>query len=206
VVGGIRRIEPHGLPERGLGLGQPVQGEQGPAEVGLVAGPVRAEPHRFPQLGPGLGRAVQPVQDPAEMFYESDCVLPHREAAWILLTERLRQAAEYCEPDGPCAPAVADGLDAVRSSLSGIARSLEAHLPARDLPTGTPAPAVPDQRNAYPGEQVTIFDNRGICQHSGLCTDQLATAFRTKQEPFVAPSGARMDELIRAVRDCPSGR
>ncbi len=64
---------------------------------------------------------------------------------------------------------------------------------------------VPDQRDTYPGEQVTIFDNRGICQHSGLCTDRLATAFRTSQEPFVAPSGARMDELVRAVRDCPSG-
>jgi CDGSH-type Zn-finger protein/truncated hemoglobin YjbI len=64
---------------------------------------------------------------------------------------------------------------------------------------------VPDQRDTYPGEQVTIFDNRGICQHSGLCTDRLATAFRTAADPFVAPSGARMDELIRAVRDCPSG-
>jgi CDGSH-type Zn-finger protein/truncated hemoglobin YjbI len=64
---------------------------------------------------------------------------------------------------------------------------------------------VPDQRDTYPGEQVTIFDNRGICQHSGLCTDRLATAFRTGTEPFVAPSGARMDELVRAVRDCPSG-
>ena len=64
---------------------------------------------------------------------------------------------------------------------------------------------VPDQRDVYPGEQVTIFDNRGICQHSGLCSDRVATAFRTKEEPFVAPSGARMDELVRAVRDCPSG-
>jgi CDGSH-type Zn-finger protein/truncated hemoglobin YjbI len=347
-----------------------------------------------------------------ELFYESDTVLPHREAAWILLTERLRQAAEYCEPGGPCTPAVADQLAAVRSSLTEIARSLEAHLPARDLPPETPASAeplqdllaraadfyrtaqsftghatdllsnlgdlirsvypvvlatqddartvarmvnsvlrplaealptpetvpgalpapdepwtlwdaalhatrlrarygrsappglleataalqdlaigqaspserakriaaltdqmerlrpgimtakngpylvtnaaavrdhlgeqltlppqlalcrcgasalkpfcdgthatsgftddkdpkrVPDQRDTYPGEQVTIFDNRGICQHSGLCTDRAATAFRTKAEPFVAPSGARMDELIRAVRDCPSG-
>jgi len=64
---------------------------------------------------------------------------------------------------------------------------------------------VPDQRDTYPGQQVTIFDNRGICQHSGLCTDRLATAFRTATEPFVAPSGARMDEIVRAVRDCPSG-
>ena len=375
-------------------------------------------------------------------------MLPHREAAWILITERLRQAAEFCEPGGPCTPEVAGALAAVHSSLTEIARSLEAHLPARDIPAETPAPAeplpdllaraadfyrtgqsftshdndllfslsdlirsvylvvlssqddartvarlvnsvlrplaealpapetpstpdvppadvppadappapstssapdvppaaeasalwgatqfatrlrtdyapsvppglleavaalqdlalrqapeaeraqrgvrgvvppepterlavladqmrhlppgimtakdgpylvtnaaavrtplgepltlppqlalcrcgasamkpfcdgthatsgftdgkdpkrVPDQRDTYPGEQVTIFDNRGICQHSGLCTDRAATAFRTSQEPFVAPSGARMDELVRAVRDCPSG-
>jgi CDGSH-type Zn-finger protein/truncated hemoglobin YjbI len=72
--------------------------------------------------------------------------------------------------------------------------------------TGAKDPSrVPDRRDTYPGLQVTIFDNRGICQHSGFCTDQLATAFRQGQEPFVAPSGGRMDDLIRAVRDCPSG-
>ncbi len=64
---------------------------------------------------------------------------------------------------------------------------------------------VPDRLDTYPGVQVTVLDNRGTCQHSGLCTDRLATVFRAGQEPFVAPSGARMDEIIRAVRDCPSG-
>jgi CDGSH-type Zn-finger protein/truncated hemoglobin YjbI len=64
---------------------------------------------------------------------------------------------------------------------------------------------VPDREDTYVGQQVTILDNRGTCQHSGLCTDRLATVFRTKEEPFVAPSGGRMDEIIRAVRDCPSG-
>ncbi|MDQ6837771.1 MAG: (4Fe-4S)-binding protein [Actinomycetota bacterium] len=52
---------------------------------------------------------------------------------------------------------------------------------------------------------MTIFDNRGICQHSGRCTDRLATVFRAGTDPFVAPSGGRADEIIRAVRDCPSG-
>jgi CDGSH-type Zn-finger protein/truncated hemoglobin YjbI len=376
-----------------------------------------------------------------ELFYESDYVLPHREAAWILLTERIREAAAFCEPGTPCDPPVVDALDAVRSGLNEIADALAVHLPARAAPP-TPAPAedlatllaraddfyrtvlafashddpalsgvaaqltsaygalqahradartaarlvnsvlrplattlpgtppapqpskpqatqatqaptapqepqtaqapaapqeplapqepppslwdvavaatalraslgtsappglieavaalqdlavrqapagdranliaqlgqlqralppaivtakngpylvtnvpavrtplgetltlppqlalcrcgasatkpfcdgthagtgftdakdpnrVPDQRDTYPGQQITIFDNRGICQHSGLCTDRLATAFRTATEPFVAPSGARMDELMRAVRDCPSG-
>jgi truncated hemoglobin YjbI/uncharacterized Fe-S cluster protein YjdI len=64
---------------------------------------------------------------------------------------------------------------------------------------------VADRRDEYVGQQVTVLDNRGICQHSGLCTDRLPVVFRAGQEPFVAPSGGRMDEIIRAVRDCPSG-
>jgi CDGSH-type Zn-finger protein/truncated hemoglobin YjbI len=64
---------------------------------------------------------------------------------------------------------------------------------------------VPDRRDTYDGVQITILDNRGTCQHSGLCSDRLAAVFRVDQEPFVAPSGGRMDEIIRAVRDCPSG-
>jgi CDGSH-type Zn-finger protein/truncated hemoglobin YjbI len=64
---------------------------------------------------------------------------------------------------------------------------------------------VPDRLDTYVGQQVTILDNRGICQHSGLCTDRLSAVFRQAEEPFVAPSGGRMDEIIRAVRDCPSG-
>jgi CDGSH-type Zn-finger protein/truncated hemoglobin YjbI len=342
-----------------------------------------------------------------ELFYESDYVLPHREAAWVLLVERIRQAADFCEPGAPCDQHVTDGLREVRANLTGIADALAVHLPARYAPeppagdpgpllagaadyyrTGLafaasddparsglaalltsayqlaqhsdprtvarlvtsvlrplaealPAPAdqpatptpqqpspslwdlavtattlrarlgagappglleasatlqdlavnqapvaeqpqriadlgllqrelspaivtakdgpylvtnitvlrtplggeipvppqlalcrcgasalkpfcdgshatsgftdgkdpdrVPDQRDTYPGQQVTIFDNRGICQHSGLCSDRAPTAFRTGAEPFVAPSGARLDELVRAVRDCPSG-
>ena len=77
---------------------------------------------------------------------------------------------------------------------------------ARNGFTGAKDPKrVPDQRDTYPGQQVTILDNRGLCQHSGFCTGRLSTVFRTAQEPFVAPSGGRMDEIIRAVRDCPSG-
>ena len=62
----------------------------------------------------------------------------------------------------------------------------------------------PDRRDAYAGVQLTVFDNRGICQHSGFCSDRLASVFHT-EGVFVTPSGGRMDEIIRAVRDCPSG-
>ena len=64
---------------------------------------------------------------------------------------------------------------------------------------------VPDRTDTYAGQQVTILDNRGICQHSGFCTDRLASVFHVEGDPFVTPSGGRLDEIIRAVRDCPSG-
>jgi CDGSH-type Zn-finger protein len=64
---------------------------------------------------------------------------------------------------------------------------------------------VPDRRDEYDGVGVQIFDNRGICAHSGFCTDRLASVFHVGKEPFVTPSGGRMDEIIQAVRACPSG-
>ncbi len=62
-----------------------------------------------------------------------------------------------------------------------------------------------DRLDAYSGLQLTVTDNRGTCAHSGFCTDRAPTAFRTDAEPFVAPAGARADEIQRAARDCPSG-
>ncbi len=64
---------------------------------------------------------------------------------------------------------------------------------------------VPDRLDVYEGQHITLTDNRGTCAHSGFCTDRAPTAFRTATEPFIAPSGARADELVRAARDCPSG-
>ncbi|MGW1988520.1 CDGSH iron-sulfur domain-containing protein [Embleya sp. NPDC001921] len=64
---------------------------------------------------------------------------------------------------------------------------------------------VPDERHTHPGNPVEVTDNRGLCAHSGLCTDRLSSVFRQKEEPFVAPSGGRMDEIVRTVRACPSG-
>ncbi len=64
---------------------------------------------------------------------------------------------------------------------------------------------VPDRRDAYRGQQITILDNRGICAHSGFCTDRVPAVFHSGSEPFVTPSGGRMDEIVRAARACPSG-
>lgn len=64
---------------------------------------------------------------------------------------------------------------------------------------------IADLRRQYNGQQATIFDNRGLCAHSGFCTDRLNTVFHLGAEPFVTPSGGRLDDIMRAVRRCPSG-
>jgi CDGSH-type Zn-finger protein/truncated hemoglobin YjbI/ferredoxin len=64
---------------------------------------------------------------------------------------------------------------------------------------------VGDRQDTYVGQQLTVLDNRGTCAHSGFCTDRLASVFHQGDEAFVTPSGARMDDIIRAVRACPSG-
>ena len=106
-----------------------------------------------------------------------------------------RRGAARCRPSSRCAGAAPRRLKPFCDGTHATSGFTDGKDPNR----------VPDQRDTYPGQQVTIFDNRGICQHSGLCTDRVPTAFRTDAEPFVAPSGGRLDELVRAVRDCPSG-
>ncbi|MEY9864275.1 CDGSH-type Zn-finger protein/truncated hemoglobin YjbI [Catenulispora sp. GAS73] len=62
-----------------------------------------------------------------------------------------------------------------------------------------------DRLDTYEGVEVTIQDNRGVCAHSGFCTDRLASVFHVNEEPFITPSGGRVDDIVRAVRSCPSG-
>ncbi|WP_256840823.1 CDGSH iron-sulfur domain-containing protein [Ornithinimicrobium cryptoxanthini] len=66
---------------------------------------------------------------------------------------------------------------------------------------------VADRRDVYVGVGITVLDNRGICAHSGVCTDTLPGVFHTSSsgQPFVTPSGGRVDDIIRVVRSCPSG-
>jgi hypothetical protein len=60
-----------------------------------------------------------------ELFYQSGYLLPHRDAAWTLLGERIREAAalaELVKRDGP--PDVATRLDPIAPALLGLAHTL----------------------------------------------------------------------------------
>ena len=64
---------------------------------------------------------------------------------------------------------------------------------------------VPDRLDRHEGVELTVLDNRGTCAHSGFCTDRVPTVFHQGHGPFVTPSGARMDDIVHAIRACPSG-
>ena len=68
------------------------------------------------------------------------------------------------------------------------------------IETGTSAP--PD---AYRGKRVTIHDDRAICAHSGVCTDNLAAVFRLGKEPWIDAEAADAEQIIAIVQRCPSG-
>ena len=64
---------------------------------------------------------------------------------------------------------------------------------------------VEDKRDNYRGKQITIHDNRGICAHAGYCTDGLSSVFRLREEPWIHPDAASVDQIIATIQKCPSG-
>ena len=147
---------------------------------GAPAGPAAAAAARAARAGPGgHGRPVPGDQRAADR-------LPGRAHPGPAPVAPPQLA--LCRCGGSAIKPLCDGTHA-RNGFSG------AKDPKR----------VPDRQDSYPGPDVTILDNRGLCQHSGFCSDRLPGVFRAGQEPFVAPGGGRLDEIIHAVRDCPSG-
>jgi hypothetical protein len=59
-----------------------------------------------------------------ELFYESDYVLPHQHAAWLVLEERLRDARAFCKRIAVQRGELAEVLAPVGASLDNFAESL----------------------------------------------------------------------------------
>jgi hypothetical protein len=59
-----------------------------------------------------------------ELFYESDYVLPHQHAAWLVLEERLRDAAAFCKRIAVQRGELDEVLAPVGASLDNFAESL----------------------------------------------------------------------------------
>ena len=224
---------PHDAARAGTGLltalgalpgpgGQPAAGDP---DAAAAAGRLREAVLAATRLRAGLGRSCPPELTEAVAALQ-DLLLrvapPRQGAAWrddLWRAQSSLPASIQAARNGPYlvtnAPTVmnhlgiaaqpAPQLALCRCGASAVKPACDGTCHANGFSDAKGPERVADRRDTYPGQQVTIFDNRGICQHSGYCTDRLPTVFRTDNDPFVAPSGGRMDEIIRAARDCPSG-
>jgi len=64
---------------------------------------------------------------------------------------------------------------------------------------------VPDRLDDYVGEHITIHDNRGVCAHSGYCTDNSPAVFKREKEPWIYPDADDADKTATTIKMCPSG-
>jgi hypothetical protein len=105
-----------------------------------------------------------------ELFYENDYLMPHRNAAWALLEERLREAVNFGELIQKSSDQrVASELESVLTALSGVADSVGSHFgdwgavsrfAARDpAKESTAASDTARDRKEQMGEQVTYEQN-----------------------------------------------
>ncbi|MCH7477787.1 MAG: CDGSH iron-sulfur domain-containing protein [SAR324 cluster bacterium] len=62
-----------------------------------------------------------------------------------------------------------------------------------------------DKRVAYEGAELTIFDDRTICSHAAVCTDNLPSVWKLGEEPWIDPNGGETARIIAIVERCPSG-
>ena len=63
---------------------------------------------------------------------------------------------------------------------------------------------MPDKIEHYEGEKITIHDNRGVCAHSGFCTDNIPTVWRMGLKPWIDPNGSDSIEIEAVTKLCPS--
>lgn len=64
---------------------------------------------------------------------------------------------------------------------------------------------VPDHVDEYPGEDITVYFNRGVCSHRGICYEELPTVFSMEKKAPVTPDNDTVDRIIDICQRCPSG-
>jgi hypothetical protein len=99
------------------------------ASVALMGGVLRPLGELITTLPVGPQHPRRTAGPSFELFYEDDDLLPHRQSAWVLLEERLRDASSFCHVVSKDSPEpVATALEPAGRALRAIADSLAAHF------------------------------------------------------------------------------
>lgn len=62
-----------------------------------------------------------------------------------------------------------------------------------------------DRVDTYIGKNITIYDNRSVCSHRGICYDDLKEVFQMAGNMRIDPDGATVEKIIDICERCPSG-
>ena len=57
----------------------------------------------------------------------------------------------------------------------------------------------------YSKDDVTVYWDSDKCIHSGNCVNSLKDVFNPQNRPWINMQGAPSEEIIRVVKNCPSG-
>ncbi len=57
----------------------------------------------------------------------------------------------------------------------------------------------------YRGKDIDVYYNLEICNHTGICSRENEILFDPSNRPWIMVDMAPVDEVIRVVRECPTG-
>lgn len=60
-------------------------------------------------------------------------------------------------------------------------------------------------KKEYNNGDITVVWHSAICVHSGMCVKNLPEVFQPKTSPWVKMDAASSEEIVEAVKKCPSG-
>ncbi len=60
-------------------------------------------------------------------------------------------------------------------------------------------------KKEYSNGEVTIIWQNNLCIHSANCVKNLSSVFKPKESPWINLDNATTNEIIEAVKKCPSG-
>ncbi len=58
----------------------------------------------------------------------------------------------------------------------------------------------------YTGENIDVYFNTAICQHSGNCVRGNGKLFNLKRKPWIMPDEVDVTTVVKVIDTCPSGR
>ncbi len=57
----------------------------------------------------------------------------------------------------------------------------------------------------YEATEITVTFDPNVCSHAAKCVKGLPSVFNIKQQPWIQPDAASVDEVEAQVAQCPSG-